>query len=176
MLFVALGTGLMFAKASRPQSAVMFSEKVVVGEFHGKHTLFMRMANARGNEVVEARVNVNALTSEVSPEGKHMRRTRTLKLVRDSTPMFVLSFVVMHVIDEESPLWGIDLTSEEDGLLSLIVTLVGHDATYGTQTHARALYRPAQIREGEHFVDVISQLDDGRMMIDLTKFHDTEKS
>ena len=149
MLFVALGTGLMFAKASRPQSAVIFADKVVVNEFHGKPTLFLRMGNARGNEVVEARVAVNALISELSPEGTHMRRIRELKLVRSSTPLFVLSFVAMHVIDEDSPLHGMQLDDEADGFLSLIVTLGGHDATYGQQTHARKLYYPEDVRVNE---------------------------
>lgn len=174
MLFVALGTGLMFAKASRPVSAVLFSERMVVTDFHGKRTLFIRMANARGNEVVEARVSVNAMLSEVSPEGQHMRRIRPLKLVRASTPMFVLSFVAMHVIDEDSPLYGRDLVDGSDGVQAFIVTLAGHDSTYGQQTHARTIYYPEDIREGEQFVDVISQLPDGRLMLDLTRFHDTE--
>lgn len=54
LLGVALATGLMFAKASRPSSGVMFSQPVVVTERDGVPTLTFRVANARGNDVVDA--------------------------------------------------------------------------------------------------------------------------
>ena len=43
----------------------------------------------------------------------------------------------------------------------------------GSEAFARHAYYPENIREDERFVDVIHQLDDGRLMIDLTVFHDT---
>lgn len=33
---------------------------------------------------------------------------------------------------------------------------------------------PESVKLRHRFVDVISQLDDGRMMIDYSRFHDTE--
>ena len=51
--------------------------------------------------------------------------------------------------------------------------MTGHDSIYAQQTFARKLYSPSQIREDHRFVDVISQLDDGRLLIDFTQFHDT---
>jgi hypothetical protein len=39
--------------------------------------------------------------------------------------------------------------------------------------YARHLYYPEDIRVDHRFVDVISQLPDGRFMIDYGKFHDT---
>jgi len=56
----------------------------------------------------------------------------------------------------------------------VIVTLVGYDSTYASMTHARHVYYPENIRVGEHFVDVLSTLDDGRTMVDYDRFHDTE--
>ncbi len=52
--------------------------------------------------------------------------------------------------------------------------MIGHDSTYGQQTFARHMYSPDDIRTNHRFVDVISQLEDGRLMIDFTDFHDTE--
>ena len=58
LLGVALATGLMFAKASRPRSSVLFSESIVITEMDGVPTLMFRCGNARGNEVVEATISV----------------------------------------------------------------------------------------------------------------------
>jgi inward rectifier potassium channel len=55
----------------------------------------------------------------------------------------------------------------------VIVTLTGHDGTYNETIYARHTYSPSDIRPGEAFVDVISQLPDKRLMIDYSRFHDT---
>ena len=53
ILIVALATGLMFAKASRPRASVLFSDFPVITTWHGKPTLVLRIGNGRGNEVIE---------------------------------------------------------------------------------------------------------------------------
>lgn len=95
-----------------------------------------------------------------------------IPLVRKRTPVFTLSWVVMHVIDEHSPVADIDFATC-DGIFGIVVTMKGHDATYGTTTHARKTYWPEEVLVDRRFVDVMSQLDDGRLMIDYGKFHDT---
>lgn len=169
MLFVAVATGLIFAKASRPAASVMFSNAIVLTQRHGKRTLMLRLANARGNEVVDATVTVSVVVDETTPEGHHLRRVHELPLERNRNPLFVLTWLVMHTIDDDSPLAVHGL----DNVRALVVSLVGHDATYGQTTHARHVYVPADVHEGRRFVDVIHQLPDGRLMVDLTTFHDT---
>ena len=173
LLSVALATGLMFAKASRPTSSVLFAEDMVLTTMHGQRTLMMRCGNARGNEIVEASLDMSCLLDEISDEGHHIRRVHDLKLTRSKSPIFSLSWTAMHVIDETSPLWGIPEDELEDHVLAIIIVLLGHDATYGQTSHARKLYYPENIRVNHRYVDVIHQLEDGRMMIDYTIFHET---
>ncbi|MCB9680871.1 MAG: low temperature requirement protein A [Alphaproteobacteria bacterium] len=174
LLGVAVATGLIFAKLSRPQAKVLFSRKVVLTTWNGKPTLTFRVGNARGNEIVDATMTIAALCDDVSAEGHHLRRLVDLQLVRSRQPMFRLSWTVQHVIDETSPLKDIDWSNPEAGFGALIVSLLGHDATYASTTHARYLYYPEDVAVGHRFVDVMSQLPDGRLMIDYDLFHDTE--
>lgn len=173
MLFVALTTGLVFAKAARPRSSTLFSRRVCIQQYEGKPTLIFRVGNARGNEVVEASMRVVALKEQVSPEGVRMRRLADLKLVRDNSPLFVLSWSVMHVIDENSPLWGIPPEGLDDALVGMTASMTGYDATYAQTTHARYIYHPGDFRWGHRFVDVIEMDAHNRMTIDYRKFHDT---
>lgn len=170
---VAVATGLVFAKLSRPQASALFSQPVLITEMHGKKTLMFRVGNARGNEVVDAKLTVTVMLDEVSKEGHHLRRLHDLKLSRAHSPIFVMSWTVMHTIDEHSPLdcvaWGIDLSN----IGSIIVTLIGHDGTYGQTVYARHMYHADDIRMNHRFVDIIHELEDGRLMIDYTRFHDT---
>lgn len=172
LLGVALATGLMFAKASRPRASVLFSNNMLVNTMDGRRVLTFRVGNARGNEVVEASLAVSVIRDHVSPEGHHMRKVLDLKLERARTPVFALSWVVFHIIDEESPIADIDFSNAE-GLFGFVVTMMGHDATYGMTTHARKTYWAEDVLPNRRFVDVMSQLEDGRLLIDYGKFHDT---
>lgn len=172
LLGAALATGLMFAKATRPRSSALFSNVAIVTRHNGVPTFIFRVGNARGNDVVDATISVTALRDEISAEGNHLRRQHDLKLTRSRSPFFVMTWVVMHPIDDESPLRDVDWQNPQN-LLAIVATLVGHDGTYGQTTYARQLYTPSSVRVGHRFVDVISQLPDGRLMIDYTKFHDT---
>ncbi|MEZ4224841.1 MAG: low temperature requirement protein A [Polyangiaceae bacterium] len=174
LISVALATGLVFAKASRPRSSVLFSRSLVLTTMDGQPTLMLRAGNARGNEVVDATVTLTVLLDEISPEGHHLRRLRDLTLARARTPMFLLSWSIMHVIDEQSPLFGMDFDNPNLPITSVVVTLMAHDGTYGQTIYARHVYAPEDIRLRHHFVDVISELEDGRLMIDYGRFHDTE--
>lgn len=174
ILGAAMATGIMLAKVSRPTSSVLFSEKLVLNQFGGKPTLMFRAANARGNDIVEATITFSVLIEEVTPEGQHLRRVHDLKLVRRRSPVFTMSWQVMHVIDDESPLKDVDWRNPAKTVLILIVTMLGFDGTLGQQTHARHVYTPSDLGVDEQFRDVLSELPDGRLMIDLTHFHVTE--
>lgn len=173
LLLVAVATGVIFAKIARPTSSVLFSKPIVVTGHDEVRTLMFRVGNARGNEVVEAHMRVSVLCDEVSPEGNKMRRLRDLELVRDNSPIFSMSWTVMHRIEEGSPLWGMSDDQLRKDLFAIIATMTGYDSTYAQMTHARFIYSPTSIRPGHKFVDVISTLSDGRLMVDYTKFHAT---
>ncbi len=173
MIGVAIVTGFMVAKATRPTNSALFSESMVLTTMHGEPTLQLRVGNARGNEVVDARVTVSAILDELTPEGHHFRRVHDLKLHRTRTPVFMLSWTISHTLDEESPLHGLELGTDEGALMAIIVTLTGHDGTYGQTVYARHTYEPTDVQVGARFVDVLHQLEDGRLMIDYSKFHHT---
>jgi inward rectifier potassium channel len=172
LLSAAFATGLMFAKAARPHSSTLFSNVFVVNRRNGVPTVTFRVGNARGNDVVDASITVTILKSEVSQEGEQLRRMHELPLLRNRSPIFTMTWVVMHEINEQSPLAAVDWTDPEQ-LLVIVVTLVGHDGTYGQTTYARHMYQIEDARVGHRFVDVMSQLPDGRMAIDYSRFHDT---
>ena len=170
LLATAMATGLMFAKASRPTSKVLFSAPMTIHDLDGIPTLMFRVGNARGNEVVDASIQVSVVIDEMSDEGHHMKRLYDLELVRNHSPVFMLSLTVMHRITEDSPLHGIDW-KDPGGLMMFVATLMGHDGTYNQTIHARHNYYPEDVREQHQFVDIVEQLKDGRLLLDFDKFH-----
>lgn len=174
LLFAAMVTGLVFAKASRPQASMLFTRSVVVTTFEGKPALMLRVGNARGNEMVEATMHLTALCEEETADGHQMRRVRDLELVRSVQPLFSLTWTVIHLLDERSPLFGISEDSVDERLVALVATMTGYDGTYAQTTHSRHMWYPDDLVFGHRFVDVLSTLEDGRLSVDYRKFHQTE--
>ncbi len=176
LIFVALSTGLIFTKASRPKASIMFSDPIVVNRRNGKHMLMFRVGNARGNNVVDAKIDVNVLIDEFSKEGDHIRRFHPLKLVSSRSPIFKMSWTVMHEIDEDSPLSKVDWNNPEKSIISFISTIQAHDLNYAQTIYDRHIYYPFDIKNNEVFLDVISQLPDKRWLLDFETFNKTKKA
>jgi inward rectifier potassium channel len=171
---VALTTGLMFAKFARPTARVLWSEVAVVAMQDGVPALMLRVANARGNQVVEARLRLGLMRSETTAEGESVRRIHDLKLVRSESAVFALSWLAVHPITKESVLYGQDEESLRAMGAELYASLTGLDETFNQTIHARHSYTPDEVRWGERFVDIVGPLPDGRMAIDYTRFHRTK--
>lgn len=174
MLGVAMASGLFFAKFATPRANVLFSSVAVVSPHDGVPTLRFRVANARGNRIVEAQVRVSLLRDHVTAEGERVRRFEDLPLVRSSTPMFALSWTVMHVIDGASPFGRMDEAGLRACGAELLVTLTGIDETFGQTVHARWGYTMDDLRWGGRFVDVMRRDADGTLVLDLGRFHEVE--
>jgi inward rectifier potassium channel len=172
ILVFALTSGLVFARFSIPQARIMFSDVAVVGRFEGYPTLMFRAANQRNNFIVEASVRVSILRDQVV-DGRTMRRFFDVALIRSSSPVFALTWLVMHRIDETSPLYGMsqsDFAAQGD---ELVVLMTGMDSSVSQPVFARHGYGPTSILWNHEFVDVMRQDDQGRRWIDYEHFHAT---
>jgi inward rectifier potassium channel len=96
-----------------------------------------------------------------------------LKLVRPSSAVFVLSWLAVHPITPESPLYGQTIESLKAVNAEVYISLVGLDATFSQTIHSRHSYFPGEIRWGHRFVDIMGPLPGGRMGVDYTRFHQT---
>jgi inward rectifier potassium channel len=168
----ALATGLIFARFSRPTARVMFSRVAVVSSYDGVPTLMFRAANQRHNQILEAQVSVALLREEVTADGLRMRRFHDLVLARRRTPMFALTWTVMHPIDERSPLHGATPETLAAQHAELVVGLTGIDETFAQTIYARHSYRPEEIVWNRRFVDILGWTADGRRSIDYGRFHE----
>src|SRR5471032_3029995 len=106
MVEVAAATGLLFARFSRPTSRTMFSSVAVITPFNGVPTLMLRTGNERSNLILEASVRASLVRREITREGQLFTRFYDLKLEREQTGVFALSWTIMHPITESSPLFG----------------------------------------------------------------------
>ena len=171
LLGTALSTGIIFAKFARPRANVRFTDKVLISPYDGQRSLYFRVANIRGNDVSEAKIGVAVLKSHLTAEGHQLRRLHELDLVRARTPMFRLSWLVIHVIDETSALWGMERDDLFDDQTMIVVSFSGVDSTFAQAVNSRHIYMPQDVVFDHHFEDIIGQTADGRLEFDYTKFN-----
>ena len=169
MSSIALATGLIFARFSRPHAKIVFARYAIVRPLDGRMTLMVRSANARQNVIAEARARLRIMRQETSIEGFTLRKLYDLTLVRDQHPVFKLGWILMHVIDESSPLFGETAQSLKDRDTSLLLTLEGVDESTSQTMLARHTWSCKQIYWHHRFVDIMSERD-GVSHIDYSHF------
>lgn len=170
----AVMTGLIFYRFSRPRARFLFAEKAVVARHDGRRNLMFRLANERLNPIINPSAKAWLATTVVTSEGETFRRFHELPLVRAQSPLFQLSWTIMHEVDAKSPLSALDA----EGLAALqgaiLVSVEGHDETSAQTVRARKTYQAADVMFDARFVDVLESTDSDRVRVNYTKFHDTE--
>jgi inward rectifier potassium channel len=170
---MSLMTGLIFARFSRPNARLLFADYPVISNHEGKPTLMVRLANERHNIIGNATAKMWLLKNVVSMEGRSLRRFYELPLTRNEHPALALSWTLFHVLDEESPLYGLKAEDLDASDASLVVVVSGYDVVAAQTVHARRAYSHSDIRFGQRYADILGDSDDGRIRIDYGKFHDT---
>lgn len=168
---VAMVTGLAFSRFSKPTARVVFSRVAVIAPFNGVQTLMYRTANQRFNQILEAQQRATLIRDEVTSDGDYMRRFYDLTLVRSQSPIFALTWTVMHVIDENSPLYKLSAKDLSEQQAEIVITLTGIDETVSQTIHARHSFVASEILWNMKFVDIISRNPAGKRVVDYTCFH-----
>lgn len=170
LIISAVVTGLIFARFARPRARFLFTSKLAVSRHEGEMVLMARVANQRHNAISDARARLWCLLSVVTAEGVPMRKVVDLPLRRDENPAFMLSWTLFHVIDAESPLHGLSAAEIEDSDMLFTLAISGLDDTVMQHVHARKSWRGPDIAFGQRFADIISNADDGHLVLDYRKF------
>jgi inward rectifier potassium channel len=139
LLWLALATGLLFARFSRPTAKVLFSRTAVVAPYRGIKAFEFRIANARSSQLIEVQAKVMFARFE-DAGGRAVRRFYPLALERDSVTFFPLTWTIVHPIDESSPLRGLTRTELRACDGEFLVLLAGVEETFAQRVHARSSY------------------------------------
>ena len=173
LIVIALMTGMAFSRFSRSTARILFSEAVTVHDYNGVPTLMFRVANERRKSILEARIEAYLAIDERTIEGHRMRRLHPLKLNRDRSPLFLLTWTVMHPIDEHSPLHGHTSGDLAASGAEIVVSFSGIDETLERPIHAHHSYPIAQVLFGQGFVDMMQDESGEGQSFDFTNFNCT---
>lgn len=174
ILAVALSTGLIFARFSRPRAQIRFSNHAVIAPYRGITAFEFRIVNERRSEMVEVDAKV-IYTYIDSVDGVPSRQYLQLPLERSHVVFFPLTWTVVHPIDAASPLQG--LTAEQMAAQSseFLVIVSGTDEALSQAVHARTSYQTSEIVWSAKFTSVFRVASPaGAIRIDVDKLDDME--
>ncbi|MBA2628028.1 MAG: transporter [Gemmatimonadales bacterium] len=175
ILSVALATGIIFARFSRPRAQLRFSRRAIVAPYRGITALEFRIVNERRSEMVEVEAKV-IFTYVDSTSGTAVRQYETLALERQRVVFFPLTWTVVHPIDADSPLRG--ATSEHLAAVKaeFLVIVSGTDEAVSQTVHARTSYRYDEVAWNARFTSAFLEPGrDGTIRVDVRRLSDLER-
>ena len=174
IFLLAVMTGLIFVRFSRPIARVLFSNCIVIATLNGKPTLMVRIGNENHHSMVEAQFRIMFSRDEPLLEGGDFRYFYVLKLQFDRLTVFPAALTLRHTIDESSPLFGATAESLKDSRALFIVSVVGIDPVIAASVQTQKDYNSRDIQFGRRFVEIYTEHGGGRLTVDYGRLHDTE--
>jgi inward rectifier potassium channel len=174
MFGMAVITGLIFIRFSRPTARVMFSSRLVVSNFDGHPALMLRVANLRHQAMAEAEFRIMLIRDEWVKEGEMMRRFYPLKLQFDRLITFPVALTIRHMIDESSPLQGMTEEDFQKCDARFMASIVCIDTVIPASVQSQHHYTWRDLHIGKRFVEIYTDLDDHRIAVDYGLLHEVE--
>ncbi|KAK3525555.1 hypothetical protein QTP86_034857, partial [Hemibagrus guttatus] len=171
--------GTIMAKMARPKKrnqTLLFSQNAVIALRDGKLCLMWRVGNLRKSHIVEAHVRAQMIKPRVTEEGEFIPLEQTdLNVGYDegTDRLFLVSpLIIVHEIDEDSPLWAMSRSDLEKDIFEIVVILEGMVEATAMTTQTRSSYLSHEILWGHRFEPVVYE-DHDRYQVDYARFHKT---
>ncbi len=174
LLGLAVVTGLVFARFSRPVADILFSRSAVIAKSGSLNSFQFRIINSRNTQIIDLHARVMVARFESNGAGQPVRRYYPLTLERENVAFFPLSWTIVHVIDTESPLFGVTQEQLFESAGEFLILLTGVEETFSQVVNARSSYRADEVIWNAKFADIFVYDLEGRTAgVDLNRFHDT---
>ncbi|XP_053620255.1 ATP-sensitive inward rectifier potassium channel 1-like isoform X2 [Plodia interpunctella] len=160
-----LGTGLsgvltcvVYAKLTRPEKlsrdGVGFSKNAVISMRDGRLCLMMRAWDLNYDHIISSEFSAHFVNTHRTKEGETLRFfAQTLELQQQQFLLWPVTLV--HVIDENSPLFGYTPDHIVNTNYEITLSLKGASASMGTFTQSQTSYLPREVMWGQRFVPVV---------------------
>lgn len=168
LLSLALATGLLYGRFSKPVARIIYSRNALIAPFNDINALQFRIANQRSDhQMVD--VEIDLILSVIE---NNRRRFYNLELEYRKITFFNSSWTVNHPIGEQSPLWGLTENNLKESEAEFLIMLKGFDNTFAQNVHSRFSYTYDEIIWGAEFVKIFGANESGQPMIELDKIGD----
>jgi inward rectifier potassium channel len=174
LMSLALATGLLFGRFSKPSANIGFSLNAIIAPYQDKTSLQFRIVNRRKINLLEMEANVLLMMIDKS-RATPIRKYFQLPLERQSVYFFPLPWTIVHPIDKTSPLHGKTPDDLARVHAEILILIKGFDETFGQTVHARYSYRFDEIIWGAKFEPAFSIDANGDVVLHLDDINKMER-
>lgn len=164
-LSLAIATGLIYGRFSKPRSYLMFSDHALISPYKEGKGLMFRFAAFKDKHTLtdlDIRVNTGLLLLEnETPVYKYF----SLALERTRVESMPMSWTVVHPIDENSPFYGFTQEDMKIADVELYVMLRGFDDVFSNYVQQRTSYTFNEILFDRKFIPMFRESEDGKTTI-----------
>lgn len=171
-LSLAIFTGLIYGRFSKPRAYLAFSDHAVVAPYKDKTGLMFRFACYKDHHTL-ADVEVKAtLALLVQENNKAVYKFFDLTLERSKVQNLPMNWTVVHPIDEQSPLLGLTEQELKETDVELYVLVKGFDDVFSNVVLRRTSYTHEEILFNRKFVPMYRETGT-TTILEMHKLNDT---
>ncbi|MEO7048175.1 MAG: ion channel [Ferruginibacter sp.] len=164
-LSLAIATGLIYGRFSKPRSYLAFSEMALVSPYKDITGLMFRFASYKDMHTLsDLEIKVN-LGLQVLENDKPVYKYFSLSLERSKVESMAMSWTVVHPIDETSPLKDFTEEDMKNGDVEIYVMLRGFDDVFSNFVQQRTSYTYNEILFNRKFVPMFHESADGNTTV-----------
>lgn len=176
VMSLALLTGLLYARFSRAKLNLMYSKKIVIAPYEDYAGIMFRIVNPRRDQLIECEAQL-MVSFIIEENGKEVRKYLPLQLERSKISALALSWIIVHPLNDDSPLVNYTLEDYHTSSMEFIFSLKAYNDTYSQTVHSRHSYRGEDMAWGEKFVTMYYQNEKGNStVLDFTMLDSTNKA
>lgn len=174
LIAFAIATGLIYGRFSRPSTKIAFSHNVIITPHKDQMALMFKIVNQRNSVLLNTKVHV--LLSLVGEDSHNMvtRKYYNIPLEVNFVRYFPLTWTLVHVIDEESPLYDLNLSEIKEKLAELLIVIEAFDETYSQTVVRKHSYAEHQWASGVKFKKNFSADENGTIILNIHEISDLE--
>jgi inward rectifier potassium channel len=175
LIAFAMATGLIYGRFSRPSAKIAFSDNVLITSHKDGKALMFKMVNQRNSVLLNTKVNVMiSISHKDHHHSTYVRKYYSLPLEADSVRYFPLTWTIVHVINDQSPLYGMTMQQIKDGTTEVLILVEAFDETFSQMVLQKHSYADHQWLEGVRFKRNFSADDNGKIVLNIRDLHEVE--
>lgn len=150
LLSIAVVTGLLYGRFSRPKAYIKFSENALLAPFHNGRAIMLRLAPFKNTTLtdVEAKISLGLI---VEDNNKLRNEFYQLPLEYNSVNSLTLSWTIVHPITETSPFYNFTEQDFENAHGEILVFVKAFDDMFSNTVVTRTSYTLNEIVIGAKF-------------------------
>jgi len=151
LLCFALTTGLVYGRFARPRAYIRYSKNALFAPFRDGVALMFRMVPYTKNFLVNVEVKISVAMRVMDDD---VLKTKFFNLPLDisrATTM-VSNWTLVHIINEESPLFGLNKEDIKNAQTELLIFVNGFDESFSNTVISRTSYSYEDFVYGAKFI------------------------